>query len=98
MELIHYIILLILLGGMAAYVPVFMCLFFTSVVGFVFFTDLPVLLLAQTIFRSMDKFALVVVLFFTIDWFIFSLYTTVNYRYYNMAFSFCSIHYPAIIP
>jgi len=49
---------------MAATVPVFMCLFFTSVMGFVLFTDLPVLLLAQSLFRSMDKFALVVVLYF----------------------------------
>jgi C4-dicarboxylate transporter DctM subunit len=49
---------------MASYVPVFMCLFFTAVLGFVLFTDLPVLLLAQTLFRSLDNFALVVVLFF----------------------------------
>ena len=49
---------------MAAMVPVFMCLFFTAVLGFLFFTDLPILLLAQSIFRSMDKFALVVVLYF----------------------------------
>jgi len=64
MELSHLIIVLILLGCMATYIPVFMCLFFTSVLGFVFFTDLPVLLLAQSLFRSMDNFALVVVLFF----------------------------------
>jgi tripartite ATP-independent transporter DctM subunit len=64
MEMSHVIILLILLGTMASYVPVFMCLFFTAVLGFVFFTDLPLLLLAQSLFRSMDKFALVVVLFF----------------------------------
>jgi tripartite ATP-independent transporter DctM subunit len=64
MELSHLIIVLILLGCMATYIPVFMCLFFTAVLGFVFFTDLPVLLLAQSIFRSMDNFALVVVLFF----------------------------------
>ncbi|QTA85452.1 TRAP transporter large permease [Desulfonema magnum] len=64
MELNHLIVLLILLGTMAAYVPVFMCLFFTAFLSFVFFTDLPVLLLAQTLFRSLDKFALVVVLFF----------------------------------
>jgi len=64
MELSHLIIVLILLGCMATYVPVFMCLFFTSVLGIVFFTDLPVLLLAQSLFRSMDNFALVVVLFF----------------------------------
>jgi C4-dicarboxylate transporter DctM subunit len=49
---------------MASYIPVFMCLFFTAVLGFLFFTDLPILLLAQTLFRSLDNFALVVVLFF----------------------------------
>jgi C4-dicarboxylate transporter DctM subunit len=49
---------------MAAMVPVFMCLFFTATLGFLLFTDIPILLLAQTIFRSMDKFALVVVLYF----------------------------------
>jgi tripartite ATP-independent transporter DctM subunit len=64
MELSYFVILLVLLGCMAATVPVFMCLFFTSVMGFVLFTDLPVLLLAQSLFRSMDKFALVVVLYF----------------------------------
>ena len=56
--------MLILLGCMAAMVPVFMCLFFTAVLGFLLFTDLPILLLAQSIFRSMDNFALVVVLYF----------------------------------
>ena len=64
MEFSHLIIILILLGCMSTYIPVFMCLFFTAVLGFVFFTDLPVLLLAQSLFRSMDNFALVVVLFF----------------------------------
>jgi C4-dicarboxylate transporter DctM subunit len=64
METSHVVILLILLGCMATYVPVFMCLFFTSVLGFLLFTDLPILLLAQSLFRSMDNFALVVVLFF----------------------------------
>ena len=64
METSHVIIMLILLGCMATYIPVFMCLFFTAVLGFLFFTDLPILLLAQSLFRSMDNFALVVVLFF----------------------------------
>lgn len=63
-----FIILLILLGCMASYVPVFLCLFFTSALGFIFFSFMPdhqaLLLLTQTIFRSMDNFALVVVLFF----------------------------------
>ncbi|MBN2123196.1 MAG: TRAP transporter large permease [Deltaproteobacteria bacterium] len=64
METSHFIILLILLGSMAALVPVFMCLFFTAVLGFMLYTDLPLLLLAQSLFRSMDNFALVVVLYF----------------------------------
>lgn len=64
MELSDIIIMAILLGCMASYIPVFMCLFFTALLGFLIFTDLPILLLAQTMFRSMDNFALVVVLFF----------------------------------
>ena len=64
MQFNDVILLLILLGCMATYIPVFMCLFFTAVLGFLFFTDIPLLLLFQTIFRSMDNFALVVVLFF----------------------------------
>ena len=64
METSHVVIMSILLGCMATYIPVFMCLFFTAVLGFLLFTDLPILLLAQTLFRSMDNFALVVVLFF----------------------------------
>ncbi len=64
METSHIVILLILLGCMATYIPVFMCLFFTAVLGFLLFTDLPLMLLVQTLLRSMDNFALVVVLFF----------------------------------
>ena len=64
MESSHIVILMILLGLMAAYVPVFMCLFFTAVIGFMLYTELPLLLLTQTLFRSMDNFSLVVVLFF----------------------------------
>jgi len=64
MESTHLIVLLILLGSMATYIPLFMALFFTTVISFLLFTHLPILLLAQTLFRSMDNFALVVVLFF----------------------------------
>ena len=60
------IIMLVLLGGMAATVPVFMTLFFTGVIGFAVFADMPLLMMAQTMFRSMDNFALVVVLFFVL--------------------------------
>jgi tripartite ATP-independent transporter DctM subunit len=64
MDTAHLIILGTLLGCMATLVPIGMCLFFTAVVGFLVFTDLPLLMLAQSIFRSMDNFALVVVLYF----------------------------------
>ncbi|MBU8910055.1 MAG: TRAP transporter large permease [Desulfobacterales bacterium] len=64
MQISDLIILCILLGFMTTYIPVFLCLFFTATIGFVVFLDIPPALLAQTLFRSLDKFALVVVLFF----------------------------------
>ncbi len=64
MQTSDLIILCILLGFMGSYVPVFLCLFFTATIGFVFFLDVPLALLAQTLFRSLDNFSLVVVLFF----------------------------------
>jgi len=62
--------LLILLGGMAATIPVHICLFFTGVVGLAFLAqtsmafETQAMLLVQTFYKSMDNFALVVVLFF----------------------------------
>ena len=64
MESYYLILLLVLLGGMATTVPVFMSLFFTGIIGVAAFTDIPLMIQAQALFRSMDKFALVVVLFF----------------------------------
>lgn len=64
MEPYYLVLLLILLGCMAATVPVFMSLFFTGVIGVAVFTEIPLMIQAQALFRSMDKFALVVVLFF----------------------------------
>ncbi|MFO7749389.1 MAG: TRAP transporter large permease [Desulfobacteraceae bacterium] len=64
MESSDLIILLILLGCMATNIPVFLCLFFTAVSGFLLFTNIPVLMLVQSLFKSLDNFALVVVLFF----------------------------------
>ena len=58
------VILSLLLGLMAAYIPVGIALFFTASAGFLLFADLPVLLLVQTLLKSLDNFALVVVLFF----------------------------------
>ena len=64
MQISDLIILCILLGLMTTYVPVFLCLFFSAAIGFVVFLDMPLALLSQTLFRSLDNFALVVVLFF----------------------------------
>ncbi len=64
MQISDLIILCVLLGCMVTYVPVFLCLFITATVGFVFFLGMPLELLAQTLFRSLDNFSLVVVLFF----------------------------------
>ena len=64
MQISDLIILCILLGCMTTYVPVFLCLFFTATLGFVIFLVMPLALLAQTLFRSLDNFSLVVVLFF----------------------------------
>jgi len=63
MDINYLIIVLVLIGCMSCYIPVFMCLFFTAVVGFMI-TGKPILFLFDSFFRSMDKFALVVVLFF----------------------------------
>ncbi len=64
MQISDLIILCILLGCMTTYVPVFLCLFFTTAIGFMWFAHMPLILLAQTLFRSLDNFSLVVVLFF----------------------------------
>jgi len=64
MHISDLIILCVLLGFMTTYIPVFLSLFFTATIGFVAFLDIPPDLLAQTLFRSLDKFTLVVVLFF----------------------------------
>jgi len=64
MQISDLIILCILLGCMATYVPVFLCLFFTTAIGFMYFANMPLILLSQTLFRSLDNFSLVVVLFF----------------------------------
>ncbi|MCA1784796.1 MAG: TRAP transporter large permease subunit, partial [Desulfobacteraceae bacterium] len=64
MQTSDLIILCVLLGCMFTYVPVFLCLFFTAAIGLIFFLDMPLGLLIQTLFRSLDNFSLVVVLFF----------------------------------
>lgn len=66
MELNYLIILFLLLGMMATTVPVFMALFFTGTIGLVFMLGIDAQIVIEVLYRSMDKFALVVVLFFVL--------------------------------
>ncbi|MCK4536966.1 MAG: TRAP transporter large permease [Desulfuromonadales bacterium] len=60
------IILALLLGCLAATVPVFMSLFFAGTVGLVWIAGIDPKIVIEVLYRSMDKFALVVVLFFVL--------------------------------
>ncbi len=64
MDSSYLIILFMLLGLLATTVPVFMALFFTGTVGLVFMIGIDAQIVIEVLYRSMDKFALVVVLFF----------------------------------
>ncbi len=64
MDSSYLIILFMLLGLLASTVPVFMALFFTGTVGLVFMIGIDAQIVIEVLYRSMDKFALVVVLFF----------------------------------
>jgi C4-dicarboxylate transporter DctM subunit len=64
METNYLIILFLLLGLLASSVPVFMALFFTGFAGLVFMLGIDPQIVIEVLYRSMDKFALVVVLFF----------------------------------
>lgn len=66
MEASYLIILAILLGSLAVTVPVFMSLFFTGIVGLTVIAGIDPLIVVEVLYRSMDKFALVVVLFFVL--------------------------------
>ena len=59
-------ILALLLGCMAATVPVFMALFFAGLVGLVWLAGIDPQIVIEVLYRSMDKFALIVVLFFVL--------------------------------
>ncbi len=62
----YLMIVAILLGSMAATVPVFMALFFTGLVGLVWGVGIDPQIVIEVLYRSMDKFALIVVLFFVL--------------------------------
>ena len=66
METSYLIILAVMLGMLAATVPVFMALFFTGAVGLVWMIGIDPQILIEVLYRSMDKFALIVVLFFVL--------------------------------
>jgi C4-dicarboxylate transporter DctM subunit len=62
----EFVILALLLGCMAATVPVFMALFFAGLVGLVWLAGIDPQIVIEVLYRSMDKFALIVVLFFVL--------------------------------
>lgn len=66
MEASYLLVLAILLGCLAATVPVFMALFFTGTFGLVFLLEIDPRIVIEVLYRSMDKFALVVVMFFVL--------------------------------
>ena len=66
METSYLLILAILLGCLAATVPVFMALFFTGTVGLVYLIGIDPQIVIEVLYRSMDKFALIVVMFFVL--------------------------------
>lgn len=66
MESSYLLILAVLLGCMAATVPVFMALFFTGLVGLTYVVGIDPQIVVEVLYRSMDKFALIVILFFVL--------------------------------
>ena len=66
MENSYLVILAVLFGTLAATVPVFMSLFFTGLIGLVWVAGIDSQIVIEVLYRSMDKFALIVVLFFVL--------------------------------
>ncbi len=62
----YLLILAVMLGALAATVPVFMALFFTGTIGLVWLIGIDAQIVIEVLYRSMDKFALIVVLFFVL--------------------------------
>jgi C4-dicarboxylate transporter DctM subunit len=62
----YLLIFALLLGCLASTMPVFMALFFTGTVGLVFCVGIDPQIVIEVLYRSMDKFALVVVMFFVL--------------------------------
>jgi C4-dicarboxylate transporter DctM subunit len=66
METNSLVIMALLIGCLASTIPVFMALFFTGMVGLVWIAGIDPLIVIEVLYRSMDKFALIVVLFFVL--------------------------------
>jgi C4-dicarboxylate transporter DctM subunit len=62
----YFLIAAVLIGALASTIPVFMSLFFTGMIGLVWLLDIDPQIVIEVLYRSMDKFALVVVLFFVL--------------------------------
>jgi C4-dicarboxylate transporter DctM subunit len=66
METNYLVIMALLIGCLATTIPVFMALFFTGMVGLVWIAGIDPQIVIEVLYRSMDKFALIVVLFFVL--------------------------------
>jgi tripartite ATP-independent transporter DctM subunit len=66
MDTNYLIIIALLIGCLASTIPVFMALFFTGMVGLVWIAGIDAQICIEVLYRSMDKFALIVVLFFVL--------------------------------
>ncbi len=66
METNYLVIMALLIGCLASTIPVFMALFFTGMVGLVWIAGIDPQIVIEVLYRSMDKFALIVVLFFVL--------------------------------
>ncbi len=62
----YLLILAVLVGCLATTVPVFMALFFTGMIGLVYTVGIDPQIVVEVLYRSMDKFALIVVMFFVL--------------------------------
>ncbi|MEJ2057951.1 MAG: TRAP transporter large permease subunit, partial [Desulfofustis sp.] len=66
MESSYLLIVAILIGCLASTIPVFVALFFTGMIGLVYLIGIDPHIVIEVLYRSMDKFALIVVLFFVL--------------------------------
>ena len=66
MDSSYLLIVAILLGCLASTIPVFIALFFTGMFGLVYLIGIDPQIVIEVLYRSMDKFALIVVLFFVL--------------------------------